>query len=133
MKVEDATAGSPLVAGPFTGEGTPQKAYDIKGQTLMASALDNARRPIPDAAQVMRVLNGLDGQSRWLQRGVSISHPYTKDGGPGEATDEYASTHVGDEADTSPYQDESEQLYVSTGTYLRNMSVLIDYVKANRK
>ena len=133
MKVEDATAGSPLIPGPFTGEGTPQRAYDIKGQTLMASGLDNARRSVPDDAQVRRVLGGLDGQSRWLQKRVSISHPYTKDGVPGEATDEYASTNVGDAADTSPYQDESEQQYISTGAYLRNMSVLIDYVKANRK
>ncbi len=135
MKPEEATAGSPLIPGPFTGEGTPQKAFDIRGQTLMASGLNNERRPVPADAQVKQVIAALDRQERWLQTHVSISHPYTRDGAPevppGAA--KYASADVGDETDTSPFRDDSEREYVSTGLYIRNMSILIDYVKANRK
>ena len=133
MTVEEATAGSPLLSGPYTGKDTPQQSYDIKGQTLMASGRDNSRRPPPTDEQVRRVLAGLDAQSRWLQKHVSVSHPYTKDGGPGDPTDKYASTNVADETDTSPYRDESEQEYISTGAFIRNMETLIDYLNATRR
>jgi hypothetical protein len=61
---------------------------------------------------------------------VSISHPYTQDGGPGQPTDAHASTNVGDETDTSPFEDESDREYISTGAYIRNMTTLIGYLKA---
>jgi hypothetical protein len=41
-----------------------------------------------------------------------ISHPYAGDGQNQEQTNEFASTNVGDETDTSPYRDASEQQYI---------------------
>ena len=46
MKVEEATRDSPLLPGRFTAEGTPQKAYDVKGaDRYTASGLDNTASP----------------------------------------------------------------------------------------
>ena len=64
------------------------------------------------------------------------SHPYAGDGQKQGLTDEYASTFVGDETDTSPFRDPSdlsEQEYVSTAEYIRNMEVLINYLHPEKK
>jgi hypothetical protein len=66
----------------------------------------------------------------WLVKHVSKSNPYIGDGQKQELTDEFASTNVGDETDTSPFRDESEQEYISTGDYIRNMTMLISYIKS---
>lgn len=63
---------------------------------------------------------------------ASISHPYIGDGQKQELTDQYASVNVGDETDTSPYRDPSDQDYISTGEYVRNMNLIISYLRANK-
>jgi hypothetical protein len=73
------------------------------------------------------------GENRWLVKHAMISHPYTGDGVKQELTDEYATTNVGDETDTSPFRDPTEQEYISTGNYIRNMDLLINYVQSCRK
>lgn len=80
----------------------------------------------------IEVVKALDEQNRWLSRGAFISNPYIGDGQRQELTDEFASSFVGDETDTSPYRDNSEQLYISTSTYIQNMKILIHYIKKNR-
>jgi hypothetical protein len=50
-----------------------------------------------------------------------------------EQTDKYATTRVGDETDTSPYLDESDQLYISTRTYIKNMRILINLIQSNNE
>ena len=35
-----------------------------------------------------------------------------------------------DETDTSPYRDLTDQEYVSTGEYIKNMKMLINYLKS---
>jgi hypothetical protein len=67
-----------------------------------------------------------------LSKHASISHPYIGEGQKQEQTNEFASTNVGDETDTSPYRDPSDQLYISTGDYIRNMKMLINYVESVR-
>jgi hypothetical protein len=59
------------------------------------------------------------------------SNPYIGDGKKGEVTNKYSQTLVGDETDTPPYRDESDQEYISTETYIENMRLLINYLKAN--
>jgi hypothetical protein len=80
----------------------------------------------PDETQVRQVIAALDSQGRWLTRHEMTSHPYAGDGQPGTATDEHATTFVGDETDTSPFYDPSDREYVSTAAYIRNMRILID-------
>ena len=59
------------------------------------------------------------------------SHPYIGDGQNQELTDEFASTHVGDETDTSPFRDNSGQEYLSTRTYIINMKLLMNFLESN--
>ena len=87
----------------------------------------------PDEKQVKNVIQSLDNENRWLIKHASISNPYIGDGQKQELTDEFASTNVGDETDTSPFRDPSDQKYISTGDYIRNMTLLINYIKSGRK
>ena len=126
----DASKDSPLLPGRYRGSVLPQKAVDVRSDARMASALDYSRRPVPGEAAVRQVLDALDAQGRWLTQHVYTSHPYAGDGVKTDPTDAFASTHVGDETDTSPFPDPTSQQYVSTGAYIRNMTVLIEYLNA---
>lgn len=83
----------------------------------------------PDDATVRRIIAALDARGRWLTRREWTSHPYVGDGRPGPSTDAFASTFVGDETDTSPFRDPSDQLYLSMGAYAHNMRVLISVIE----
>ena len=126
---EEAMKDSPILPGRFTGEGTPQSWYDLKSRVIAASGHRTNTR-VPDDNRVNEVIDALDGQGRWLSPGVSISNPYIGDGTRTELTEEYSSMHVGDKTDTSPFRDQSDQLYITTGTYIRNMEVLMNYVRS---
>lgn len=86
---------------------------------------------IPKDDKVREIIGSLD-ESRWLIRHAATSNPYAGDGRKEALTDEYAGTFVGDETDTSPYRDESDQEYLSTSEYIRNMSMLINYINTQR-
>lgn len=123
MPVEEATKDSPLLEQTYKGEGIPVTYYDLSHE-----------RPtrIPDDSFVKRVVQSLDKEGRWLIKHGSTSHPYIGDGVKKELTDEYTKTFVGDETDTSPYRDPSDALYISTGDYVHNMRMLINYVEAHK-
>jgi hypothetical protein len=80
----------------------------------------------------------LDERGRWLEPLEFWSNPYL---GPGDAKEyaelTYASTHVGDRSDTSPYRlQEPPATYpreeaprgISVRAFIRNMSTLIAFV-----
>jgi hypothetical protein len=46
-----------------------------------------------------------------------------------KANNDYAGTMVGDEWDTSPYPVKKPIMGISTGTYIKNMGVLIQYLQ----
>lgn len=117
---EEVTKDSPLKIGQFTGRGTPQTSYDLNRGHFVR---------VPDETQVRELIQSLDNRGRWLVKHAMITNPYLGDGVKTELTDQYASTMVGDETDTSPYRDESDQLYISTGEYIRNMNLLINYIQ----
>jgi hypothetical protein len=125
LPVDTVTKGSPLKVGRFEGEGTPQTYYD----------LNRYRLPMPVTESSVRVIiSSLDAQHRWLIQHGQTSHPYSGEGKQdGARTDSYASTNVGDETDTSPYRDPSDQWYISTGTYLQNMGMLIKYLNSVKR
>ena len=124
LSTEEATKDSPIKIAQFTNDGTPQKFYDLNR---------DAFTHIPDEAQVKEILRTLDAQGRWLVKHASISNKYIGDGQKQEPTDDFASTNVGDETDTSPYRDPSDQEYISTGDYLRNVSLLLNYFQSVKK
>ncbi len=119
LSPEEATKNSPIKVGTFNQEGTPQNYYDLNPRSSSV---------VPDTAEVREIINSLDNQNRWLVKNVRTSNPYIGDGQNQELTDEYATTYVGDETDTSPYEDTSEQEYISTGAYIQNMNLLINYL-----
>ena len=60
---------------------------------------------------------------------VSTSHPYTGATPPAQADGDYATTHVGDTTDTSPFPTDQPVTGISTGTYIQNMTTLIDWLE----
>ena len=120
---DEATTDSPLKIGKFDGIGSPQTYYDLNRYNFPMRVTET---------MVKEIIGSLDLQSRWLSKHASISRPYIGDGQKQEQTDEFASTNVGDETDTSPYRDPSDQDYISTGEYIRNMKVLINFIRASK-
>jgi hypothetical protein len=55
------------------------------------------------------------------------SHPYKGMGGKAEVPGDFATTHVGDDTDTSPFTDTAKTTAISTQEYLRNMNILIQW------
>ena len=111
-----------LLPSEFRENTTPQKFYDLNPDFFSF---------VPDETRVKKIINSLDSQDRWLTKRGMTSHPYIEDGQNQELTDEFASTHVGDETDTSPYRDNSGQEYLSTGTYIINMKLLMNFLESN--
>ena len=127
LSTEEATKDSPLIPGKFEGAGTPQSFYHLS----RFERFENDGTVSESRAK--EVIGSLDNEGRWLVKHVMISNPYIGDGESKDPTDEYASTTVGDKTDTSPYRDLSEQDYISTPAYIRNMNVLINYLKSVQK
>jgi PelA/Pel-15E family pectate lyase len=119
LPVEEVTKDSPFNEQPFLGEGTPQKDYE----------LHSGRFTSPDESQVRGIIKALDSQNRWLVRNAMTSNPYVGDGKRQDLTDEFASTNVGDETDTSPYRDQTDQEYLTTSEFIRNMYLLMSYIR----
>jgi hypothetical protein len=121
LPTEEATKDSPLKVGRYMGDAFPQSYHDQNTGLFFR---------VPDEKQVRSIIESLDNESRWLVKHVSISHPYTSDGQKQELTDEFSSTNVGDETDTSPFRDPSDQTYISVPEYIRNMSLLVSYIRS---
>jgi PelA/Pel-15E family pectate lyase len=127
LSPQDATKNSPLIPHQFLQAGTPQSTYSL-------SRYDGAGEDfIVSESRVKAVITALDSRGRWLTKHVMISNPYIGDGVNKELTDDYASTNVGDKTDTSPYRDLTDQDYISTPTYIRNMQLLISYLRSVNK
>jgi PelA/Pel-15E family pectate lyase len=124
LTAEEATKDSPLKIESFRGSGTPQKFYDLNRSYFNFTPQEN---------QVRTIIQSLDNEGRWLSKHASISNPYAGNGQKKELTDQYATTNVGDETDTSPFRDPSDQDYISTSDYIRNMTLLISYIRSVKK
>jgi PelA/Pel-15E family pectate lyase len=104
-------------------KGSPQNYYMLDRATRLFNEL-------PAVSTVKEIISSLDSQNRWLVKHAMISNPYIGEGENKGLTDEYASVNVGDKTDTSPFKDPSDQLYISTQEYAKNMSLLINYLKS---
>ena len=123
LSTDQITKNSPLKVDAFQGEDTPQQYYNLNREEFKGKATED---------QVKKIIGSLDKENRWLAKHASISNPYTGDGINQEPTDKYASTNVGDNTDTSPFRDLSDQEYISTGEYINNMNLLISYILSNK-
>lgn len=120
---EEATKDSPILPRRFTEQGTPQSYYDLNRTSIST---------IPTDAEVRAIISRLDSKNRWLVKHMQTSNPYIGDGQLQEPTTRYQSTHVGDETDTSPFRDESDQEYISMAEYIRNMNLLMNYINSKK-
>jgi PelA/Pel-15E family pectate lyase len=81
--------------------------------------------------QVRESLGALNDTGFWPAPLPQNSHPYKGDARPGAANGDFATTQVGDEFDTSPFND-GKTTAISTAEYLRNMNILIQWLARER-
>ena len=85
-----------------------------------------------DGAQAARLVGGLNREGYWPTPLVATSNPWTGSKPPEKADGDYATTHVGDATDTSPYPTDKPAMGISTGAYIQNMTTLIDWLDRAR-
>jgi PelA/Pel-15E family pectate lyase len=81
------------------------------------------------AAQAAALVAELNQQGYWPTPLYYTTNPYKGTAPITRATDDYAATMVGDEWDTSPYPVNNPVKGISTGAYIKNMGVLIQYLQ----
>ncbi len=118
---EELTSDSPLAVDQYVRDEPPRKYYDLNRVSF---------DDVPDRERVQEIVDALDERGRWLITGAMTSNPYAGDGQNQELSHAYASLHVGDETDTSPYRDTTGQEYLSTGEYIKNMRFLVNYIES---
>ncbi|WP_437802911.1 pectate lyase [Sorangium sp. So ce693] len=136
MSPEALTAGSPLK---ITGPAALPRYFslrEVKLEDLYAGATMTTAPVTAEDAQ--RLVGELNAEGYWPTKITMITNPYK---GPGAAEpfveDTYATTHVGDRNDTSPYDPakapatypaEESPMGISVESFIKNMGVLISYV-----
>ena len=83
---------------------------------------------LSDESQVRAIINSLDAQHRWLVKHIQISRPY----GISEVGVETNTAKLSDESGKG-IVDSSDQQYLSTREYVKNMRLLIDYIEQQKK
>ena len=84
----------------------------------------------PDEARVRELLRTLNSDGYWPVRLTSSSYRYTGDPAPRVAAGDFSQTEVGDKSDTSPFTVKRPEPGISTGTFIQNMSVLLQTLAA---
>jgi hypothetical protein len=86
--------------------------------------------PPPESldAPLRTTLSSLNATGFWPAPLPQTSHPYKGPGKKESAPGDFATTHVGDDTDTSPFTDTAKTASISTQEYLRNMNVLIHWL-----
>lgn len=79
---------------------------------------------------VESVIASLNAEGFWLAPLRMNSHPFTRAGSRTPAPGDFATTHVGDRTDTSPFPD-AELRGISVEAYVRSMGVLIRAVSGS--
>jgi PelA/Pel-15E family pectate lyase len=122
---QKATEGSVLKAGnyylpPFIDEIISQ--YNFQ----------NSASYKPSFEVVKKVISDLNKDGYWLTVLRSFSNPYIGPAPKEVAPGDFAGQNVGDKYDTSPYNNLDTGIQgISTGVYIRNMKILIDYLTAD--
>lgn len=129
----EAVKNSPLLPGKLDTKSL-RKRYDevmnfFSSLYEMHISQNRGRMGQSDKKRIEKIINSLDSKGRWLVTSRYTSHPYIgepKNEDPN--TKKYMTTHVGDKYDTSPYIDTSNQKYISTSVFTRNMEIMIHYL-----
>lgn len=86
----------------------------------------------PDEQRVRELVDGLNEAGYWPTPLRATSNPYIGDGPAEPAEGDFGGTHVGDDYDTSPYMTDDPETGISIGTYIQNMSALLQAFDASR-
>ncbi len=78
--------------------------------------------------QVRGSIAGLNATGYWPAALPQTSHPYKGPASKNPVSGDFGGTHVGDETDTSPFNDTAKTPSISTAEYLRNMNLLIHWI-----
>lgn len=113
LTVEEATKNSPLLEDRNQGD-SALKDYFEPDISLGKVASDQ---------EVRTVIKLLDNQYRWLSKHEWVSRPYSVSETGMESNTAPLSTEDGDQI-----RDSSDQQYISTREYLKNMGILINYI-----
>jgi hypothetical protein len=128
LKPDDVTANSPLKA--MDNIALPR--YFTLGK-VSVSDLNFRAQKAPEVKnltdQVALLVAGLNQQGYWPTPLYYTTNPYKGTAPIIKANNDYAATMVGDEWDTSPYPVENPVMGISTGAYINNMGVLIQYLQ----
>jgi hypothetical protein len=81
------------------------------------------------ADQVKKLISGLGGQGFWITPLISTTHPYIGPGPKKVTPGDFSTQRVGDKYDTSPYFINKPIEGISTGQFIRNMGLLIEYLE----
>ncbi|MCE3253030.1 MAG: pectate lyase [Cellvibrio sp.] len=79
--------------------------------------------------QVTELVAGLNQQGYWPTPLYYTTNPYLGVTPITKANNDYAETMVGDKWDTSPYPVDNPVMGISTGAYIKNMGILIQYLQ----
>ncbi|MGM8226384.1 pectate lyase [Cellvibrio sp. ARAG 10.3] len=78
--------------------------------------------------EVVRLGNELNQQGYWPVKLRYTTNPYRGEAPAAVTPGNFSNTNVGDQWDTSPYETDDPATGISTGAYIKNMSVLIRYL-----
>ena len=85
----------------------------------------------PSAAAVAALVESLNDEGYWPTPLRAVSNPYIGDGDVIVAEGDFSQTRVGDASDTSPYIAEDPVLGISIGSFIQNMSALMQAVETS--
>ena len=125
VPVAELTKGSPLLPG----EPAPLPRYYTVGNADLAWLDEDADGSAKLLQRTTQLVADLNADGCWLTPIRYTSHPYKQDGSTEPVAGDFSQTRVGDDSDTSPFPNPNPPLGISTGAYVRNMDVLIEYLE----
>ncbi|MET0336440.1 MAG: pectate lyase [Caulobacter sp.] len=102
---------------------------DIVGSDLN---MDTSTTRASDDRRTAQLIADLNTEGYWPTELRTTSHPYRGDGPATPPPGFKDRGQVGDAWDTSPFTEPTGPMGISTGTYIRNMSILIQHLEASR-
>jgi hypothetical protein len=108
------------------------------GEGLVEFPLFFAQRYAPPSEakldeQAEKALSALNAAGYWPAPLAQTSHPYRGPAQEKVASGNFATTHVGDNTDTSPFPAPAGTMSISTAEYLRNMNILIEWLASRER
>lgn len=115
LSLEDVVKKSPLKNN-YLNEGRLPQSYFEHNHGI--------EDEISDDLKIREIIDSLDDQHRWLTRNEWISPPYFK-----SATEEESNTAPLSTEEGLQIRENTDQEYISTKEYIKNMNLLINYLK----